>query len=155
MLDMTFSIQPFLTSAAFLLASCLSAQTEAEPESVPSDSTKVYDIVEQVPVWGSCVELTGNEAETCTYEQLAKHVVAETKYPNKARKKGLEGKVFVEFVIDTDGAVVEVAILRGVHPLLDNEAIRVVQSFPDFIPGQQRGKPVKVRYRLPMNFALD
>lgn len=155
MLDMTFSIQPFLTSAAFLLASCLSAQTEAEPESVPSDSTKVYDIVEQVPVWGSCVELTGNEAETCTYEQLAKHVVAETKYPNKARKKGLEGKVFVEFVIDTDGAVVDVAILRGVHPLLDNEAIRVVQSFPDFIPGQQRGKPVKVRYRLPMNFALD
>ena len=155
MLDMTFSIQPFLTSAAFLLASGLSAQTEAEPESVPSDSTKVYDIVEQVPVWGSCVELTGNEAETCTYEQLAKHVVAETKYPNKARKKGLEGKVFVEFVIDTDGAVVDVAILRGVHPLLDNEAIRVVQSFPDFIPGQQRGKPVKVRYRLPMNFALD
>ena len=155
MLDMTFSIQPFLTSAAFLLASCLSAQTEAEPESVPSDSTKVYDIVEQVPVWGSCVELTGKEAETCTYEQLAKHVVAETKYPNKARKKGLEGKVLVEFVIDTDGAVVDVAILRGVHPLLDNEAIRVVQSFPDFIPGQQRGKPVKVRYRLPMNFALD
>ena len=155
MLDMTFSIQPFLTSAAFLLASCLSAQTEAEPESVPSDSTKVYDIVEQVPVWGSCVELTGKEVETCTYEQLAKHVVAETKYPNKARKKGLEGKVFVEFVIDTDGAVVDVAILRGVHPLLDNEAIRVVQSFPDFIPGQQRGKPVKVRYRLPMNFALD
>ena len=152
---MTFSIQPFLTSVAFLLASCLSAQVEAEPESVPSDSTKVYDIVEQVPVWGSCVELTGSEAETCTYEQLAKHVVAETKYPNKARKKGLEGKVFVEFVIDTDGAVVDVAILRGVHPLLDNEAIRVVQSFPDFIPGQQRGKPVKVRYRLPMNFALD
>lgn len=88
MLDMTFSIQPFLTSAAFLLASGLSAQTDAEPESVPSDSTKVYDIVEQVPVWGSCVKLTGKEAETCTYEQLAKHVVAETKYPKKARKKG-------------------------------------------------------------------
>ena len=63
--------------------------------------------------------------------------------------------MFVEFVIDTDGAVVDVAILRGVHPLLDNEAIRVVQLFPDSIPGQQRGKPVKVRYRLPMNFALD
>jgi len=47
---MTFSIQPFLTSAAFLLASCLFAQTESKPESVPSDSTKVYDIVEQVPV---------------------------------------------------------------------------------------------------------
>lgn len=122
---------------------------------MPTDSTKVYDIVEQVPVWGSCGALTGQEAETCTYEQLAKHVVAETKYPKKARKKGLAGKVFVEFVVDTDGSVIDVAILRGVHPLLDEEAIRVVNSFPEFIPGQQRGKPVKVRYRLPMNFSLD
>ena len=117
---------------------------------MPAGSSKVYDIVEQVPIWGSCGELTGKEAETCTYEQLAKHVVAETKYPKKARKMGLVGKVFVEFVIDTDGSVIDVAILRGVHPLLDDEAIRVVKSFPEFIPGQQRGKPVKVRYRLPM-----
>ena len=145
----------FLTTAVCLAASSFWAQSESEAESLPADSTKVYDIVEQVPIWGSCSELTGKEAETCTYEQLAKHVVAETKYPKKARKMGLAGKVFVEFVIDTDGSVIDVSILRGVHPLLDDEAIRVVKSFPEFIPGQQRGKPVKVRYRLPMNFALD
>lgn len=150
---MTFSIRAFLTASAFLGASCLWAQ--AEPGSSSADSSKVFDIVEQVPIWGDCGELTGKAAETCTYEQLAKHVVEEIKYPKKARKKGLAGKVFVEFVIDTDGVVIDVAILRGVHPLLDQEAIRVVKSFPDFIPGQQRGKPVKVRYRLPMNFALD
>ena len=63
--------------------------------------------------------------------------------------------MFVEFVVDTDGSVVDVAILRGVHPLLDEEAIRGGELFPKFIPGQQRGKPVKVRYRLPMNFSLD
>ena len=111
--------------------------------------------MEQVPVWGSCGELTGKEAETCTYEQLAQHVVAETKYPKKPRKKGLTGKMFVEFVVDTDGSVINVAILRGVHPLMDDEAIRVVKFFPKFIPDQQRGKPVKVRYRLPMNFSLE
>ena len=122
---------------------------------MPVDSSKVYDIVEQVPIWGSCGELTGKESETCTYEQLAQHVVAETKYPKKARKKGLTGKVFVEFVVDTDGSVINVAILRGVHPLLDDEAIRVVKSFPIFISGPQRGKPFKVRYRLPMNFSLE
>ena len=82
-------------------------------------------------------------------------MVAATKYPKKARKKGLTGKVLLEFVIDTDGSVIDVAILRGVHTLLDDEAIRVVKSFPKFIPGQQRGKPVEVRYRLPMNFSLD
>lgn len=152
---MSVSIQTKLAAAIFLTAPSLCAQTEAKSDALPVDSTEVYDIVEQVPIWGSCGALTGQEAETCTYEQLAKHVVAETKYPKKARRAGLAGKVFVEFVIDTNGSVIDVAILRGVHPWLDDEAMRVVNTFPEFIPGQQRGKPVKVRYRLPMNFALD
>ena len=154
-LAMTRFLKPALTVAMLQGAMSFWAQSGVDSSSPSADSSKVYDIVEQVPIWGSCGELTGKEAETCTYEQLAKHVVAETKYPGKARRKGLAGKVFVEFVIDTDGSVIDVAILRGVHPLLDDEAIRVVKSFPQFIPGQQRGKPVKVRYRLPMNFALD
>lgn len=154
-LAMTRFLKPALTVAMLQGAMPFWAQSGVDSSSPSADSSKVYDIVEQVPIWGSCSELIGKEAEACTYEQLAKHVVAETKYPKKARKMGLSGKVFVEFVIDTDGSVIDVSILRGVHPLLDDEAIRVVKSFPEFIPGQQRGKPVKVRYRLPMNFALD
>ena len=91
---------------------------------MPTDSTKVYDIVEQVPVWGSCGALTGQEAETCTYEQLAKHVVSETKYPKKRKKADWQS-------VRGMRRHHHVAISRGVHPLLDEEAIRVVISSQD------------------------
>ena len=116
---------------------------------MPADSTKVYDIVEQVPVWGSCGALTWKRGGNVHLRATCQTRGCRNQIPQEGAKKGLAGKVFVEFVVDTDGSVIDVAILRGVHPLLDEEAIRVVNSFPEFIPGQQRGKPVKVRYRLP------
>jgi len=66
----------------------------------------------------------------------------------------MSGKVFVGFVIDTKGKVSNVKLLRGVSPALDNEAIRVVKSMPDWTPGRQNGRPVRVSYQVPVNFTL-
>ncbi|WP_282014083.1 TonB family protein [Marinifilum flexuosum] len=85
---------------------------------------------------------------------LTKYLNENVKYPEEARKNGIQGRVFVNFVIDTDGSVVDVKIVRGVHALLDAEALRVVKAMPKWKAGKQRGKPVRVSYTLPIEFRL-
>lgn len=76
------------------------------------------------------------------------------KYPAQARRMGVEGKVFVQFVIGKDGAISDVKVIKGIGAGCDEEAIRVVQSSPSWNPGKQRGKAVKQRYTLPIIFKL-
>ena len=87
-------------------------------------------------------------------DKLHGWLVENTKYPEQAVEAGLQGRVFVGFVIGKNGRVQNVTILRGVHPLLDEEAKRVVLSMPPWTPGMQRGKAVNVRYQVPINFKL-
>ena len=75
-----------------------------------------------------------------------------TKYPEQALKDSIEGRVVVAFVIDTDGSITKPEVVRGVHPLLDAEALRVVKLMPKWEPGSENGTPVKVRYNLPITF---
>lgn len=77
------------------------------------------------------------------------------KYPEIAKENGVQGKVFIQFVIGKDGKVSDVQVIRGVDPSLDKEAVRVIQSMPAWKPGKQRGKPVKVSFQLPINFKLS
>ena len=77
------------------------------------------------------------------------------KYPVIAQENGIQGKVFVQFVIEKDGSITNVKVLRGVDASLDKEAVRVVQSMPKWKPGKQRGKPVRVSYNVPINFRLS
>lgn len=77
------------------------------------------------------------------------------KYPQIAAENGIQGKVFLMFVVEPDGSVSNVTIMRGVDPALDNEAIRVVESSPKWAPGKQRGAPVRVRFSITVNFQLQ
>ena len=77
-----------------------------------------------------------------------------TIYPDSARNAGIEGKVYVAFVVNKEGWVQDVRVIRGVSPLLNEEAIRVVKLMPRWSPGYQEGKAVNVQYTLPMNFKL-
>lgn len=126
-------------------------------QDVPVDSTESVNmaIVEEVPRWPGCEVESGAAAQACTDAGVMRHVVKETKYPGKARRKGIQGQVIVRFVVERDGSVGDIKVVRPVHPLLDEEAVRVVKTFPDFSPGLQRGKPVRVSYNLPLNFALN
>ncbi len=84
------------------------------------------------------------------YEYIGKKL----KYPAQARRMGIEGKVFVEFVVDKDGTITDVKAIKGIGAGCDEEAIRVIQSSPKWNAGKQRGRPVKVRMILPITFKL-
>lgn len=77
------------------------------------------------------------------------------KYPSKARKMGIEGRVIITFVIDKDGSITDLKLLRGIGAGCDEEAIRVLKMLPKWNPGKQRGKPVKVQMTIPINFKLN
>ena len=81
---------------------------------------------------------------------LQKNIV----YPHQARRMGIEGRVFVEFVVGVDGGISQVKVLKGLGAGCDKEAMRVIQKSPKWIPGKQRGKSVRVRMVVPLKFSL-
>ncbi|MFN3940550.1 MAG: energy transducer TonB, partial [Chitinophagales bacterium] len=85
------------------------------------------------------------------YEYLAKNI----KYPAVAKDNGIEGKVYIKFVVNEDGSVSQVSLARGIGGGCDEEAMRVVSGMPKWTPGKQRGKNVKVWYTLPVYFKLQ
>ncbi|HOO83449.1 MAG TPA: energy transducer TonB [Prolixibacteraceae bacterium] len=113
--------------------------TEEEPE----EDTEVFVIVEDMP------EFPGGELA------LRQWISNNVKYPVIAAENGVQGKVYVTFVVDRDGSVTNARIARGVDPSLDQEALRVVNNLPKWKPGKQRGKPVRVSYTVPINFQLQ
>ncbi|WP_075591020.1 energy transducer TonB [Labilibacter marinus] len=112
-------------------------------EEEETDDAPVFFIVEEMP------QFPGGDLE------LRKYIAQSVKYPVIAQENGIQGRVYVQFVVGTDGAVNQVKVARGVDPNLDKEAIRVVQSMPKWKPGKQRGKAVKVSYTVPINFVLQ
>ena len=104
---------------------------------------EVFVVVENMPAY------PGGDAA------LFKFIYENVKYPPEAKEQGIQGKVILRFMIASDGAVEDVTIVRGVHPLLDEEAIRVLSILPDWKPGTQGGKPVNVWYSVPISFALS
>jgi len=77
------------------------------------------------------------------------------KYPKEAIEANITGKVFVQFVIEKDGSITNAKIARSASTLLDAEALRIVNNMPQWIPGKQRGKAVRVAYTLPISFSLE
>ena len=140
-----------LALGLFVCLACSAQDTPGQEEDIP------VAIVETLPAWQSCASdpsVAPDEVRTCTEQAIANFVVSNLAYPKKARRKGIEGRVIVKFIVEKDGAVGEVTVVKGVHPMLDDEAQRVVESMPNFHPGMQRGKPVRVSYNLPFNFSL-
>ena len=113
-----------------------------------------FMIVENMPAFGPCTDLRGDERHQCTQMEIIKYVSGNTKYPPIAKDAGIQGTVFVYFVVGKNGKVRDVKVLREVDPRLDKEAMRVVESLPTFEPGQQRGKSVSVQYTIPVKFII-
>jgi protein TonB len=112
-------------------------------EEVEEEEAQVFFIVEDMP------EFPGGEMALRTY------IANEIKYPVIAQENGIQGKVYVTFVVGKDGKVSNATIARGVDPSIDKEALRVVNTLPAWKPGKQRGKPVNVSYTVPINFVLQ
>jgi TonB family protein len=107
------------------------------------DKNGVYQIVEEMPQY-----LGGEQA-------LLKYVSDNITYPQEAKDKEIQGRVFVSFVIEKDGSVNEVKVLRSIGGGCDEEAVRVIKGMPKWKPGKQEGKPVRVSYMMPINFKLS
>ena len=114
----------------------------AQKTVVSTDNQKVYDVVEQMP------EYPGGMGAFMEY------LMQSIKYPEDAMKQKVEGRVIANFVVETDGTISNVEIWRPVSPSLDAEAIRVLQAMPRWTPGKQSGKPVRVKYTVPVTFKL-
>jgi len=82
------------------------------------------------------------------------YIQKRTNYPPEALDKKIQGRVFLTFIIEPDGSVTNVTVVKGVDPLIDNEALRAIQSSPDWSPGLQRGQPVRVRYSMWLSFII-
>lgn len=115
------------------------AELEEEEEVVEDE---IFTIVETMP------SFPGGDAA------LFKYLGQNVKYPQMAKDAGITGRVFVSFVIDKAGKVTSAKILRGIGGGCDEEALRVVKAMPNWSPGKQRGRAVRVEYRLPINFVL-
>lgn len=115
---------------------------EELPKTLKGDE-QIFFIVEEMP------EFPGGEPE------LRKFIANHIEYPAEAQENGIQGRVYVTFVVDKNGEVANAKIARGVDPALDKEALRVVNSLPKWIPGKQRGQTVNVSYTVPINFALQ
>jgi len=87
-------------------------------------------------------------------QALFNYIYENVKYPPEAKAQGIQGKVILRFVVTAEGKVADITVVRGVHSLLDEEAIRVMSGLPEWIPGRQGGKPVDVYYSLPISFSL-
>ena len=85
---------------------------------------------------------------------MLKYIMENIKYPEQAMKKGIQGRVAVSFIVEKDGSISDVKPVLSVHPLLNKEAVRVVKSMPKWSPGKHNGKPVRVRFNLPVMFKL-
>jgi protein TonB len=112
-------------------------------EEESAEEAQIFMVVESMP------EYPGGEA--ALYKYLAENI----KYPQMAKESGIQGRVFVTFVVERNGSVTDVRVLRGIGGGCDEEAIRVVQSMPNWTPGKQRGKSVRVQYNLPVKFTLQ
>lgn len=114
---------------------------EVEEEEIKEE--EIFVIVEEMP------SFPGGDVKMMEY--LAKNI----KYPQMARESGIQGRVFINFVVEPDGHVSNVKVIRGIGGGCDEEAVRVVKAMPKWKAGKQRGKAVRVSYNLPVNFRLQ
>jgi protein TonB len=110
---------------------------------VEEEDNVVFQVVETMP------SFPGGDAA------LFKFLNDNIKYPVIAQENGIQGRVICQFVVNRDGSIVDVEVVRSVDPSLDKEAIRVIKAMPNWAPGKQRGKAVRVKYTLPVNFRLQ
>jgi protein TonB len=107
------------------------------------EEEQIFLVVENMP------EFPGGDA--AMYKFLSKNI----KYPRMAKESGISGRVFLTFVVERDGSVTDVKILRGIGGGCDEEAVRVIKKMPRWSPGKQRGKPVRVQFQMPIKFTLQ
>jgi len=128
---------------------------DVDVEEVEEEIVVPFAVIEHVPVFPGCEDLqTRAERKECFNQKVQEHIKNNFKYPPSALEMGITGKVYLQFVIDSNGRVTGIQ-KRGPDKLLENEAVRIIASLPTVKPGEQRGKKVSVKYSIPINFIMQ
>ena len=125
-----------------LMAAFGFSTASAQKTVVSQKNEKVFDVVEQMPEYPGGMQ--------ALFEFLKENI----KYPEDAQKQKVEGRVIATFVVETDGSISNIEVVKHAFPSLDAEAVRVIQAMPKWAPGKQKGKAVRVKYTIPINFNL-
>jgi len=131
------------------IAGSLNLKTEDAIEKIP------FNFVEEIPLFKACEKVSLLKQKECFNSEMNKHIISNFKYPEEAYNKSIQGRVLVQFVIDKTGDVTDLSIRVPYQgDILGEEAIRIVEKLPRFIPGKQNREEVKVKYGVPINFRI-
>lgn len=126
---------------------------DVEVEELEEEITVPFAVIEDIPIFPGCEKGTKAEKRACFQQKVQEHVKKNFRYPDIAVEMGIQGKVYVQFIIDTQGNISRIRT-RGPDQLLEKEAERIIALLPKMLPGKQRGRAVKVPYSIPVNFKL-
>ncbi|MEZ4969506.1 MAG: energy transducer TonB [Flavobacteriaceae bacterium] len=132
----------------------LKAEDIAVVEEEEEDIEVPFAVIENVPVFPGCKETSNEAQKACFQKKIQEHIIKQFNYPDVAVELGIEGKVYVQFIIDNTGHITNIRT-RGPDKLLEKEASRIIAALPQMTPGKQRGRAVKVPYTIPITFRLQ
>ncbi len=127
---------------------------EIEVEEFDDDIDVPFAVIEDVPVYPGCERVAKSKRRECFQERINQHIKKNFRYPEIAQEMGIQGRVYVSFVISTDGSIINVRS-RGPDKNLESEAERIIGRLPRMIPGKQRGRAVRVPFSIPITFRLQ
>jgi protein TonB len=109
--------------------------------------------IEDVPMFRSCKNVFKSQRRECFQNKMTKHIRKHFYYPKYAFNRGIQGRVFVQFIIEKDGSISEIKT-RGADKSLEKAALKIIKKLPKLIPGKANGKPVRVPYSIPITWKL-
>jgi protein TonB len=127
---------------------------EVEIEEEFDDVDVPFAVIEDVPIFPGCEKVAKSERRKCFQEQMNKHIRRNFRYPEIAQEMGIQGRVYVNFIISKDGSISNIR-MRGPDKNLEKEAQRIISKLPSMIPGKQRGRAVRVPFSIPITFRLQ
>jgi len=113
-----------------------------------------FAVIEDVPLYPGCERVAKSERRACFQDKINKHIRKNFRYPEIAQEMGIQGRVYVNFIISKDGNITNVR-MRGPDKNLEKEAARIISKLPKMTPGKQRGIPVRVPFSIPITFRLN
>ena len=127
---------------------------EIEVEDEFEDIDVPFAVIEDVPIFPGCESVVKSQRRACFQEQMNKHIRKNFRYPDIAQEMGIQGRVYVNFIIAKDGSITNIR-MRGPDKNLENEAARIIGRLPKMTPGKQRGRAVRVPFSIPITFRLQ
>jgi len=127
---------------------------EVEIEEEFDDVDVPFAVIEDVPIFPGCEKVSKSERRNCFQQQMNKHIRKNFRYPEIAQEMGIQGRVYVNFIISKDGSITNIR-MRGPDKNLEKEAQRIISRLPTMTPGKQRGRAVRVPFSIPITFRLQ